>query len=505
MKKIITLFVIFSGLQLQAQKLEPTEDKVLYNLYLKCTEGGVFANQEVVFTNLSDKKDIKCVSDVGGVVRVLLPIGSVYEFRIKNFSESRTVTLPNEPFMFVNNTLRYSKNDVQFVEKFKMNAEQIKAVNTAVKALPDTTYFNTSKPNSLKLDQNFSSLTITLKNINKQPLTGEVVLVTGRKSKKNFKGPTDLSGNIVLFLPKGDTYDLSFKHDPNYDVQEINYTLGTMKATVQIDYLGTKEIERRMIEKEKQLKEEAIRLEKERKEFEIYMKREKLSALEARKKEMKEYDSGKRKFADDVILKVFERNKHWKDKLIVCDLTGSMSPYAAQLEVWYKLNLLKEQNLQFVFFNDGDNKSDSEKKIGKTGGIYYLKSKGLEELINLMVMVQTAGDGGDCPENNMEALISGTEKASHYKELIMIADNHAPIKDIALLETFKIPVKVILCGVDDEIEADYLRLAWKTKGSVHTIEEDILSIGKLLDGQEIKIGGKTYRLMKNKFIPIYKS
>ena len=122
-----------------------------------------------------------------------------------------------------------------------------------------------------------------------------------------------------------------------------------------------------------------------------------------------------------------------------------------------------------------------------------------------MATVQAGGSGGDCAENNMEALIKGTEQASSYKEIIMIADNHAPIKDIALLENFKIPVRIILCGVDNEIEPDYLKLAWKTKGSVHTIEEDILSIGKLLDGQEIKINGQTYRLMKNKFIPIEKT
>ncbi|MES2514667.1 MAG: hypothetical protein V4580_11010 [Bacteroidota bacterium] len=505
MKTTTTLILMLLSSSIVAQKLEPTESKVLYNLYLKCNEGGVFANQEVIFTNQSDKSSITCISDAGGVVRVLLDVGNMFEYRVKNFSESRIVTMPNEPYMFVNNTLRYSRNDIQFVEKFKMNSEQIKTVELAVKSLPDTTYFNSIKTNSLKLDQNFSSMNITLKDLKRNPLVGEMITVSGRKYKKHFKGPTDLTGSIIFLLPKGDIYDISFKHDPNYDIQEINYTLGAMKSTMQIDYLGSREIERRLVLKEKQLKEEMIRLEKERKDFEEYMKREKISILDARKKEIKEYETGKRSFSDDVILKVFERNKHWKDKLIVCDLTGSMSPYGAQLEIWYKLNLTKEQNLQFVFFNDGDRKQDHDKKIGSTGGIYYSKAKGVDELITLMTRVQAGGDGGDCPENNMEALIKGSETAAPYKELIMIADNHAPVKDIILLETFKIPVKIILCGVGDEIEADYLRLAWKTKGSVHTMEEDILSIGKLLDGQEIKINGQTYRLMKNKFIRMEKA
>ena len=105
----------------------------------------------------------------------------------------------------------------------------------------------------------------------------------------------------------------------------------------------------------------------------------------------------------------------------------------------------------------------------------------------------------------MEALIKGTKAAHPYKELVMIADNYAPVKDISLLESFNVPVRIILCGVNDEIEPDYLRIAYKTKGSVHTMEEDILSIGKLLDGQEIKIGKNTYRLMKGKFVLIVKT
>ena len=74
MNKLLTLAFLLVGLHVTAQKLEPTEDKVLYNLYLKCNEGGVFSNQEVVFTNLNDKSTIKCTSDVGGVVHVYYPL-----------------------------------------------------------------------------------------------------------------------------------------------------------------------------------------------------------------------------------------------------------------------------------------------------------------------------------------------------------------------------------------------------------------------------------------------
>ena len=207
---------------------------------------------------------------------------------------------------------------------------------------------------------------------------------------------------------------------------------------------------------------------------------------------------------DTVVIKVLNRNK-WINKLIVCDLTGSMQPYAVQLSIWYQLNYKKEQNLQFVFFNDGDEKKDNEKIIGETGGIYYSPSKGIDSLSAFVSRVSSRGSGGDCPENNMEALIKGVKMAKPFKEIVSIVDNHAPVKDISLLSKFNQPVHIILCGASDGwVLEDYLLIAWKTKGSIHTIEQDINNIAKMSEGQEIKIGKFNYRIMGGEFVRITK-
>lgn len=486
---------------LKAQELTPDENTILFNLKLKCIEGGVFANQQVIFKNTASGTTVKGISDAGGMVKILLPINANYEMQVSNMAEKRFINVPNAPGATLNNTMNYSKNAMKFDNDFKMTLEQIAAVKKAVALLPDTTYYNSF---SLKPTELFMSLTITLNNLDKKPLTGEDVTISGRDHKKYFKARSNMTGSMMFLLPKGDTYDISFPLDKNYDVKEVRYMQGMEQGQIQIEYIGTAEIIKRAKERIIRMKEDSVRRDKERKEFEAYMKKEKLSAVEAHKKEIKEYLGGTRQFKDDVILKAFDRNK-WKDKLIVTDLTGSMSPYASQLQLWYSLNYAKEQNLQFVFFNDGDNRSDEEKKIGETGGIYYYPSKGLDSVMNMIAYVEAAGGGGDCPENNMEALIKGTKLARPFKELVMIADNLAPVKDIALLGSFHVPVRIILCGVSNEIEPDYLRIAHLTKGSVHTMEEDILQLGTLLDGQEVKIGKCTYRLMKGKFIALRKS
>jgi len=501
----LLFFTLLASALLQAQEPVADDTHALYILTLKCREGGVFGNQPVTFTNLSDKSEIKARTGADGKVKVSLPVGATYELRVSNFSETRTIPVPDQPNLTIGSTMSYSKNDLAFEAQARMNSTEAAAVDAKVAALKDTTVYLASQGATLKADDTFGRFEISLTGVDKKPLVNETAYLTGRKNKKTFVGKTGPDGHVVLLLPKGDVYDLSFRYDKGYDTQEMKYQQGTINSRLQIEYLGTVEIERRMKEKEKRLKEEAIRREKERKEFEARRKTMGLSAIKAHKAEIDRYVKGKTSFADNVVLKVLERNSHWKDKLIVCDLTGSMSPYAGQLELWYSLNFAKEQNLQFVFFNDGDEMPDGLKKIGETGGIYYSPSKGPDSLAYKMAYVQSAGSGGDGPENNMEALIKGTKAAKPYKELVMIADNNAPVKDIALLESFKVPVRIILCGVGDEIEADYLRIAWKTKGSVHTMEEDLFTLGKLLDGQDIKINNKTYRLMKGKFVLIYKT
>lgn len=160
-----------------------------------------------------------------------------------------------------------------------------------------------------------------------------------------------------------------------------------------------------------------------------------ISLEEGYRRKTAEYIIAERPDDDTIISSVLNRN-HWFEKLIVCDLSGSMLKYSAQLSLWYQLNLQKEKNLQFVFFNDGDSLADEQKKIGETGGIYYTPAKGVDSLNYFVSRVASAGSGGDVAENNMEALIRGVKMAGPYKELVMIVDNRSPVKDIILLKNF---------------------------------------------------------------------
>lgn len=205
---------------------------------------------------------------------------------------------------------------------------------------------------------------------------------------------------------------------------------------------------------------------------------------------------------DSTAYNVLERHKEWKNKLIVLDWTGSMYRYGASVLLWHRLNLETKSVKHFVFFNDGNERKSSAKRIGKTGGIYHTPADRIDSVLLKMQLVMERGNGGDADENDVEALLKSTLRLKDFEEVILIADNRSSVRDLILSKELKHPIKVILCGVDaaHPIHEDYLTLARISGGSVHTIEKDISHLRKVTEGKVISIDGYKYALKKGKFI-----
>ena len=472
-------------------------------IILKNTKGGYYQGQTVKLTPKYEGIKAEEISDKNGQTVFKVRCKTEYTLTISNYSKKENIISPEFENMESVETFNYSPDMLAKEKLFAASPIDKELIDEAASALADTLFVMNPKMETPKNTALFSGTSIFINNIEGQPLENETVCLTGMKRGKSIKGTTDRLGKLYVWLPKGDNYSLNFKHNRNYASIESDYKKGFSKLSLTFAYLGTKEIElRKKIEAERIAAEEK-RLKEEAKKFAEYCKKLKITAAEGRKREIAGLMKKASTFLDDVITAVFKRNK-WDDKLIVCDLTGSMSPYYAQLAIWYQLHYKKEKNLQFVFFNDGDNMADQAKKIGETGGIYYSKSEGIEELSVFMSKVSGNGSGGDCPENNMEALIKGTKMATPFKELVMIVDNNSPVKDIELLKNFKTPVHIILCGLNNSVMLDYLLIAWKTKGSIHTIEEDITKIASMMEGQDVVVKGVVYRIMGGDFVRITK-
>ena len=143
--------------------------------------------------------------------------------------------------------------------------------------------------------------------------------------------------------------------------------------------------------------------------------------------------------------------------------------------------------------------NDKLKVAGKVGGIYSQKTKDYNEMENTLKIAQRNGGGGDGPENNVEAILEGIKLYPDCREIIMIADNWATPRDLALLKNVKIPVHIILCGSNSGVNTDYLNMAMKTGGSIHTIEKDIVKLTGFLEGQVLEINNQKFQIKSGEF------
>ncbi|MBN2893006.1 MAG: hypothetical protein JXL97_14150 [Bacteroidales bacterium] len=395
-----------------------------------------------------------------------------------------------------------------------------------------------------------------------KPVLNEIFLIQSISTQKIYESTkTNEDGWAQVRVQIGDNFSISTKYFDNIATQEINSEPDLYVLDLEIKIISSAEweerlkqiekdelereaewdkikqlieennkrleeerVERERIFKEEQEKAEAdrVRLEKElaekqeaekeeqeriKKEIErlnelekIRIEEEKEARLDELKEARKIITSNNSKWGSDtVIFAVLDRNKQWKRKLFVLDVTASMYPYNKQLQYWYMLNYLEKDSTNFVLFNDGDGKALKNKKIGKTGGIYSCFDCTITKFEKNLRIARNAGNGGDGPENDLEALIYAINNSDDFNELILVADNLSLIRDFELLKDVDFPVRIILCGVDGWINEQYLNLAYKTGGSVHTIEEDYFDLSLLHNGERIKINGRNYILVNGFF------
>jgi hypothetical protein len=469
---------------------------------LKGNQDQAFVDVMVSLKDLRTGRIFQGKTDENGSVKLNVPYQGDFEATFSNTFGTRRIKMPGKSGIVMKAMYQYDENQEDWSKKFPLSREKINSWNEIAQKLPDTIYSSLHRKPA-KFEERFRMFELTLIDLYEEPLDWESVYVRGVNFNKVFIAKTNGLGKAYYLLPKGDTYIIEFKHHKNYSSMDVPMVVGISTHKSKIRYIGTKEFERREKEKEERMKREATLWAKKEKEFKRYLETEGIAAIKGRKDALEAYVDGRNSIKDKVISKVFDRNRHWKDKLIICDVTGSMLPYVGALATWYSINHSHDQNMQFVFFNDGDQKSDIQKEIGNTGGIYFTPSKGLDSMIHFMARVMVSGNGGDGPENDLEALIKGVGMANDYKELILIVDNQSTVKDIELLHEFDIPVRIILCGMQDEIEEDYLRIAFKTKGSVHTIEEDIAKLWMITDGNSVTIRGREYTLLNGRFYGVF--
>jgi hypothetical protein len=193
----------------------------------------------------------------------------------------------------------------------------------------------------------------------------------------------------------------------------------------------------------------------------------------------------------------------WKNVVIVCDITSTMFPYTTQVFDWMNENTENTSIKGIVFFTDCD--SLGRQTRGRhPGKMFTVRKK--DELIlwdTMFAAINNTENNKDKPENNIEALIYAQKYFPDADEFVMIADNSTQVKDMKQLSKVKKKVHIILCGETYEknlaFQTDYIQIAKKTKGTIHTLEDDIDNIAKVKEMSVVRVGNIYFRFHKGKF------
>lgn len=171
--------------------------------------------------------------------------------------------------------------------------------------------------------------------------------------------------------------------------------------------------------------------------------------------------------------------RQWPNAVVVCDLTSSMYPYSTQLFVWFRQNAHNPAVKGIVFFTDCDSLGRQTQPGGRTGRMFVSRERDMASVLPLMLeAARNTVHNYDDAENDIEALVFAQKTFPDAEHLILLADNMSQVKDMNRLDEVKKPVHVVLCGttgsdLSQPFQADHYTIASHTKGSLHTIEDDI--------------------------------
>ena len=211
---------------------------------------------------------------------------------------------------------------------------------------------------------------------------------------------------------------------------------------------------------------------------------------------------------DSTTYKVLSRNlNQWPNAVIVCDFTSSMYPYSTQLFAWFRKNGNHKNIKGMVFFTDCDSTGAATSQSQKAGQMFVPKFPFSDSALpTLLAAARNTVQNEDLEENNVEALLFAQESYPDCERFILISDNGSGVKDLSKIKQVGKPVHVVICGPPADttkpIELDYEAIARQTKGSLHTLEDDLNQLKPIPSNTWIRSGGYYYRYnsRKSRFI-----
>jgi hypothetical protein len=129
--------------------------------------------------------------------------------------------------------------------------------------------------------------------------------------------------------------------------------------------------------------------------------------------------------------------------------------------------------------------------------VHTYEAKDYKKLKKDIEDVRKLGEGGDDPENDLEAITASILAYRDYGDIVLLADD-SQVRDMALLKRIRKPIHIILCGTKKGVNDQYLKIAYQTKGSIHTANTDV-DMKKIKDGDEVIIEKDIFKFKNGQF------
>jgi len=468
-------YMLDKTIQYEPQSKHPTETIALINLYYVDFSNKRVPNETFIIKDSKTQKEYSAVTDTSGRAQILVPIGATYILGIPTNPNFAIRDIPAIPKKY---TIELEYKDITTVERERRKKEMIAI---AEKAETDWKIKQIEIQKQLDKENKEWEQTIADNKRKAKEIQDEWIRQEAKqkRTQDSIERAIFISDSTIASQRKLEKKRIIAQSDSisraNLKVQLANYKKKRMQDSL------------RFVEANKPKSKEELRRDS-------IQSREQFIVATARNEIEKD------RWGNDItVFRVMKKSKA-KKRLIIVDFTGSMTPHAKILKNWFVLNYTATDFNTIVFFNDGDNKETRDKVIGKTGGIYSCDSCDINNVENIMSLSYRY-NGGDIPENDLEAIITALKRYPRkYDEVVLVADNNSPVRDISLLDKVTLPIKVIICGVQDKINEDLLKIADKTKGSIYTIDQEVENLSSKVINNKITIGKYTYTKVGENFV-----
>lgn len=468
-------YMLDKTIQYEPQAKHPTETMALITLYYIDFSNKHIPNETFIIKDRKTAKEYSAISDTSGRAQILVPIGNSYEIGIPANPSFAVRDIPSIPKKY---SIELEYKDISSIERERRKKEMLEAAEKAEEAW---------KIKQVEIQ----------KQIDEENKEWERIMAENKRKAKQSQDEWEKQEREQKRVQDSIERAVAIADS----IQRIERKQQKEKMLAQADSVNrVRLLEKLAIIKRQKQQDSLLRISllkpKSRSEIlkDSIVQREMFIVGKARNEIDKDIWG-----TDITVFKVMKKLKA-KNRLIIVDFTGSMTPHANILKNWFVLNYSTSESNTIVFFNDGDDKQTKDKIIGKTGGIYSCDSCNITKVEKVMNL-SYRWNGGDVPENDIEALITAIKKFPRkFDEIILVADNKSPVRDISLIDQVKLPIKIILCGVNETINEDYLKIADKTGGSIYTINQEIENLSSKVIDNKITIGNYIYRKVGENFV-----